>query len=434
MLRRMKGQVLVLATVLAVASCDSSGLDGVSTSTLDRTLPSRLLDNTNAEQDGRVTRYETWDIPHFVNPNPNLATMQFYLRRHINDPNGFGRHQVTPGRVSGISRALRENSYLTQQMNSTALVSYLLYENDQLVYDVLSPRNRFGDIVNNTTPLRSASIGKSLTSYLLGHAICEGYIDGLNARLNDWPLIQNTVYDNQRLIDLVNMRAGDEGVVDDSDGLIASDRWYNLHSIGSFARNELADTKPRGTEGRRPYHYNGLVTNVVLNYIIHKTGRDFQSLMSKTFRDKAGIQSPVRFLRVNGYSHADGDARYGFYASRYDYLRIAKCMLRDWQNDTCEGQYLKEIVERRQPKNDRFDERYDPFEAPRGYGGFFHFDYPGMRGRNILGMNGYGGQNILIDFDQGRIVLSHGVTPTYNWYQLQHQVLQNGGLPIISSN
>jgi CubicO group peptidase (beta-lactamase class C family) len=258
MLSRVKCNLLLLATVLVVASCNSSGLNVVSTSTLDRTLPSRLLNNTDAPQDGRVNLYETWDIPHFVNPNPNLATMRFYLQRHINDPNGFGRHQVSPGRVSNIARDPRENSYLTQQMNSTALVSYLLYENDQIVYDVLSPRNRFGDIVNNTTRLRSASIGKSFTSYLLGHAICAGYIEGLDARLDDWPLIQNTVYDNQRLIDLVNMRAGDEEVVDDIKGLIASGRWYNLHSIGSFSRNELAGTEPRGTEGRRPYHYNGL--------------------------------------------------------------------------------------------------------------------------------------------------------------------------------
>ena len=40
--------------------------------------------------------------------------------------------------------------------------------------------------------LRSNSIGKSMVGYLAGHAICSGYIDSLDTRLNDWPLLENT--------------------------------------------------------------------------------------------------------------------------------------------------------------------------------------------------------------------------------------------------
>ena len=140
-----------------------------------------------------------------------------------------------------------------------------------MVHDELSPGGRFGDIIDNGTGLRSNSIGKSMTSYLLGHAICQGYIKGVEARLNDWPLVANTVYENQRLIDLVNMRAGDQKVVSDTTGLVASGRWYNVFSVGTFARDELAGTAPVGRESARAYHYNGLATNIVLNYIIHAT-------------------------------------------------------------------------------------------------------------------------------------------------------------------
>ena len=38
-------------------------------------------------------------------------------------------------------------------------------------------------------------------------------------------------------------------------------------------------------------------------------------------------------------------------ASRYDWLRIAKAIMDDYQNDTCVGKYLKEIHKRRIPKN-----------------------------------------------------------------------------------
>ena len=40
-----------------------------------------------------------------------------------------------------------------------------------------------------------------------------------------------------------------------------------------------------------------------------------------------------------------------FFATRYDYLRIAKAMLDDWQNDTCVGKYLKTIFENRISKD-----------------------------------------------------------------------------------
>ena len=53
-------------------------------------------------------------------------------------------------------------------------------------------------------------MGKGLVSYVTGHAICAGYIDDLDSKLNDWPLIENTLYHDQKLINLLNMAAGDQ--------------------------------------------------------------------------------------------------------------------------------------------------------------------------------------------------------------------------------
>ena len=56
----------------------------------------------------------------------------------------------------------------------------------------------------------SHSVGKSLVSYVLGHAICEGYIDNINITLDDWSALDGTLYKGQKLIDILNMRAGDQ--------------------------------------------------------------------------------------------------------------------------------------------------------------------------------------------------------------------------------
>ena len=46
-------------------------------------------------------------------------------------------------------------------------------------------------MMNNETKFYSMSMGKSVTSYILGHAICEGYIDGVDSKINDWPVIKD---------------------------------------------------------------------------------------------------------------------------------------------------------------------------------------------------------------------------------------------------
>ena len=54
-----------------------------------------------------------------------------------------------------------------------------------------------------------------MVGLLAGHAICAGYIDSIDSKLNDWPLIEKTLYHDQKLIDLLNMNAGDHKHVTD---------------------------------------------------------------------------------------------------------------------------------------------------------------------------------------------------------------------------
>ena len=64
-----------------------------------------------------------------------------------------------------------------------------MYEDGKITIDEITPKERFGDMFSNTTMYHSMSMGKSITSYLVGHAICDGTIDGINAKLDDWPVL-----------------------------------------------------------------------------------------------------------------------------------------------------------------------------------------------------------------------------------------------------
>ena len=97
-----------------------------------------------------------------------------------------------------------------------------------------------------------------------------------------------------------------------------------------------------------------------------------------------------------------------FFATRYDYLRIAKSMMYDYQEQNCVGKYLKEVYEQRIKKNITRDDE-PPFNFSYSYGGQFHFDYPGLENKVMFGMGGYGGQAILIDMENSRIVVVNSI-------------------------
>jgi len=189
------------------------------------------------------------------------------------------------------------------------------------------------------------------------------------------------------------------------------------------------------------YQYTNLISSIVINYVWHKSEGNFQELLDKVFKEKAKIENDVWFEKNNNETirrenqnnkikkeyeviDEDGPIRYSVQATRYDYLRIAKAMLDDWQNDTCVGKYLKEIHERKIPKNLKYKDDKLANRNPKSYAGFFHTDYSGMSNRNVMGMNGYGGQAIVIDFDEGRIIVVNSITEDYSWKNLVHSVIK----------
>ena len=86
------------------------------------------------------------------------------------------------------------------------------------------------------------SMGKSVVSYILGHAICDGYIDGVDARINDWPAIENTLYHDQKLIDFLNMSTGDQKYINEyisQHGTLLGNPSYGFEDNTIFHDNEF---------------------------------------------------------------------------------------------------------------------------------------------------------------------------------------------------
>ncbi len=361
------------------------------------------------------------EIPHKARPNDD--TLLFYAFDYIDDYKENKKFLILPSKTPyKFESNLIENKDVKKEITrkKSPLLSYLLFEGDKIIIDEITPEDKFGIIFQNDTQWVSHSVGKSFVSYITGHAICGGYIEGVDSSLNDWAVLKNTLYEDQKLIDILNMSSGDQKHVTERDGLKKSGRWFNSHRIKSFAENELKGTK----KSSKRYNYHGLNTNIIFNYVIHKTGNDFENLMNSIFQDKAKIGNNAWFVYASERGAQTNDARYTFFLTRYDYLRVAKAMMDDWQNDTCVGKYLKTINERKINKNKKEYKKTQIDNYTKSYGGQFHLNLVGGKDRNILGMDGYGGQQIVIDLDNSKIIVINSVHYGYNWNKIVHKKIK----------
>jgi len=337
--------------------------------------------------------------------NPNIDTLIYYLwnysyrQRSSMDVRTAGVELKPTKKPYEFKFNLIEDKFVKKQMKTKGILSYLYYQDGQVLIDETSPKERLGKFMNDETKYYSMSMSKSLVSYITGHAICDGYIDGVDARINDWSILNNSLYYNQKLIDLLNMSAGDQKYINEFKKNI-KDAEYENKSIYKTINVVFKDS----IKSESIYNYNGFVTQLILNYTKYKTGDDYDKLLNKIFIDKVKIKHSILFSILANSYEKNGNRHPNISASRYDWLRIAKAIMDDYQNDTCVGKYLKEIYKRRIPKGSK--EKEEPlFNRTKSYGGQFHMDYPGLIDRVVFGMGGYGGQAILIDMENSRIVV-----------------------------
>ena len=430
-------------------SCGGVGTQTNSTSpqNIDRTVSG--IDKSNKIKKFKGSPYE---LPDKLNYQPNDATIAHYyvkndsIRSHANNA-----YKIQPASTFyKFNRNVERNKDIELEMKTKTILSYLYFEDGEIIYDEVAPSERFNMVFDNTSYFSSHSMGKSITSYLIGHAICEGYIESIDTPINDWPLMSKTLYFGQPIINLLNMKAGDSNVVEDM-GIRFTKTGRHIHDLDPLIRatedvNELKNSKPIKNA---KFKYSNLTADILFNYIMHRVGSDFEPFIQNFYQTKVRIQNPVYLEtnRIGGRSWSlinpsmqeridQGAGRYGISATRYDYLRIAKLMVDDWQGDTCEGRYLKEIYNRRVPRNRRIsswnsaDLKWgNPHfgHTAKTYGGQFWTDIIGLIGRNVLVMNGANGQNIAMDMDNSQIVvISAGKSKHVNMKKLAYEPLKYG--------
>ena len=313
---------------------------------------------------------------------------------------------------------------------TTNLVSYLLYEDGKIKIDQQT-KSKYGKYYP------SHSIGKSLVSVVTGYAVCGGYIDSVHSNI-DYPTVENTLYENQKLLNLLNMTAGDQLYLGEMWGgqdskMNSNGKSINTIPIKNAIKRYFKDSKPaRDFDGDLQYNYSAMTTNVIVNYVIYKTSDDWNKLLNKIFVEDAKVKNKVYFgkalVRTGknkvGNRKSGEYGRYSFYAQRDDYLRIGLMVMNHWNNNTCVGKYLKTMYENRVDKDKRTRNTQSASQYSHGYGGQFHFDIVGLEDRKILSMDGFGGQQLIIDFDKKRVISVASTDRHYDWYEIVYKTLE----------
>ncbi len=375
--------------------------------------------------------------------NPNEATLSMYEQRrhafirnlisngnaHTIKPKGNAEHFQTEG--------AKKNDKIEYQLSNGYLLSYLFYEKGYLKYNSKAPADRFTSEIDDQTLFFTHSTGKSIISYIIGNAICNGYINSIDEKI-DWPMMKNTLYQGQSLRNLLNMMAGDRHVVDASSTIVMGVGHHRNMGLDTIA-DILDGTKSKTKE----LFYNNFLADVLANYVAYKSGDHYEELLNYVFQEKIKIQHEVHFEKhrlslTNGrqstyYGEQQTRASYSFFMTRLDLLRFGIAVMKDYQENTCVGRYLRNIQENAIRWN-----KYRPTQTyswlwlhnfSRDYGGMFYFGFQGLNERNIFATEGKNGNNLMIDMDNSRVVVTNSAATGWNNKVFIIDVIDQGKLP-----
>jgi CubicO group peptidase (beta-lactamase class C family) len=397
--------------------------------------------------DGKAVGYDgALELPE--DARPNNATISLFEERKeifINRRKMQGQLYTIEPKGNAVEFNFDKNlpsSTLEKELSEGFILSYLYYENGVIKYNGKAKNGRFIKDITDDTLFYTHSTGKSIVSYIVGHAICDGYISSID-EIIDWPLMKNTLYQGQPLRNLLNMSAGDSHVMTNNktSRFKGSDIHHRDMGLDTIAYL-LQGTKAKGNK----VFYNNALADILANYIVFKSGDKYDDLMKKVFQEKIKIKNSVSYEKhrqtilhnkVEGYNGAPQTlASYSYFMTRLDFLRVAEAMMKDYQNKTCVGNYLRESQEQakkwykyRPTTSSMKNPHFWLHNYAKKYGSQFYFDFYKMKKRNIMATEGYNGQNMLIDLDNSRIVITNSAATGWDVRKFMLDVIREGKLP-----
>ena len=284
--------------------------------------------------------------------------------------------------------------------NSPYRVTLTLIDIGQVVYR----RNREG--VRDDSSVISYSMAKSLTSLMVGHALCAGHIKDLSDKLGDYvPELADTVYGRSSIRHVLNMASGADASGKHGEpyaGVDVDTRNQKISYLEILLKYKDSKRRLFGTLAPGDAFDYKNVDTAALSLLVEKaTQRPFQRWYEGTLIPAAGLARQTAW-------NLDKDKRplaHGFfYASPDDWLRLALYSLDAYKGRA--GSCLQDYMQQAVTKGIRI---YNDSE----YSSYGHQFWTGMRGvhSEVFWMLGYGGQYIGVDPKRERLLVASSSHP-----------------------
>ncbi len=178
-------------------------------------------------------------------------------------------------------------------MSATNVSGLLIVKDSRIILE------RYGLGRIETDRWTSFSVGKSVTSTLIGAAIKDGYISGLNAQVTAYlPELQHTAYDGVTVGDLITMRSGVKWNEDYTDP--KSD--VSLYAGGSKRADGIDPIEaymaklPRAHKPGTVFHYDTGETNLAGILVARATKKHLADYLSEKIWSKIGTEQDAVWM------------------------------------------------------------------------------------------------------------------------------------------
>ena len=322
---------------------------------------------------------------------------EYLENRIVGLPSQFDNIKIQPANdIKSLTKKLIENKNtkkIDKIIKKKSLLSVLYFDGENIVVDKKSEK------IKNDTKLYSMSISKSFLSYILGNAICDGHIKSLDDKISKYvPEAKGTLYENSTFKELINMAAGDINFASRKAGSAKFFYAADIDQRKTTAKDYLLSSS--GIKiSKKTFNYNNFIADLVARAIDVSVPGGLKNLY-QDFANKSGTNSEMFYLTDdNGWPLLHGY----FYANREDFLRLGIQISKDWNSNSCIGNYLNGI-EKMKIKTDK-DQNSD-------YSGYFWYDQ-NNKSRHAQ-LRGHGGQRIHIDIEKGSVLIYHSITGDYD--------------------
>ena len=296
------------------------------------------------------------------------------------------------------------NPVIRKVINNSDLLSVMYFDGDSIRTNELNK-----ETLMPTQKMYSMSISKSFVGYLVGHALCDGFLGSLDDPIHKYvPETVGTVYEGVPLQDMINMSAGD------------SELFGGHQSINEYARPILADHRSiksflEESQGKRrkekaSFRYSNMITDLVARAIDVVTPKGFAEYFFEKIVMRGEFTSETMYFKDKN----NWGILFAFlYASRNDYLSFGQLIANDWISNNCSGSFLKTFYRNRVPTGTKLTG-----SSYKSYGGFFWTDKEDFNFKH-LSMLGHGGQRIIVNLDAGSVLTLHAIRNNFSTTKLE---------------